>query len=369
VKIAYVITRADAVGGASIHVRDMAREMLSRGHQAMVFLGGAGPVSERLAEADVPYRSLEFLMRSIHPVRDLKAYGELARALEEFAPDLVSTHTAKAGWIGRAASARLRIPAIYTPHGWPAGERFPRFQARLFAMAERAAARWTSAIVCVCQYERQLALARRLARPEQLCVVHNGVRDVAAELRASAGAAPVRLISVARFESPKDHATLVDALKRIRNLDWRLDLVGDGPLEARIRGRCHAAGIAGRVSFLGYREDPAVLLARAQVFVLSSRSEAFPRSVLEAMRAGLAVVASDVGGVGEALDNGNKGILVPRGDPVALSEALGGLIEDADRRRRLGTAARLAYESRFQLDAMVDRTVAVYESVLRHAAR
>ncbi len=368
-KIAYVITRADAVGGASIHVRDLAREMLARGHQTMVFLGGAGPVVEQLRAAGVPYRSLEFLARSIRPVRDLKAYLELTRALADFAPDLVSTHTAKAGWIGRAACARLRLPAIYTPHGWPAGDRFPPLKARVFAMAERAAARWTRVIVCVCEYERQLALAKRLARAEQLCVVHNGVRDVALEMRATPEAAPVRIISVARLEAPKDHATLVDALARLGGLDWRLDLVGDGPLEASIRARCQAAGIADRVNFLGYCEEPAALLARAQVFVLSSRSEAFPRSVLEAMRAGLAVVASDVGGIGEAMDNGRNGILVPRGDAQALSEALGGLIKDADRRRRLGTAARLDFEARFRLDAMVERTAGIYEAVLRHVAR
>jgi len=109
------------------------------------------------------------------------------------------------------------------------------------------------------------------------------------------------------------------------------------------------------------------MLARAQIFVLSSRSEAFPRSVLEAMRAGLAVVASDVGGVAEALDNGRNGILVPRGDAQALAKALGALIKDADQRRRLGTAARLDYEARFRLEAMVERTAGIYDSVLRHA--
>ena len=368
-KIAYVITRADAVGGASIHVRDLAREMLARGHQAMVFLGGAGPVADQLRAADVPYHSLEFLARSIHPVRDFRAYLELTRALAEFAPDLVSTHTAKAGWIGRAACARLRLPAIYTPHGSPAGDRFAPLAASVFAIAERAAARWTRAIICVCEYERQLILERRLARAELLHVVLNGVRDVAPELRAAPGAAPVRLISVTRMEAPKDHATLIDALGRLGDLDWRLDLVGDGPLEASIRARCQAAGLGGRVDFLGYRAEPAVMLARAQVFVLSSRSEAFPRSVLEAMRAGLAVVASEVGGTAEALDNGRNGILVPRGDAQALAKALGGLIRDADRRRRLGTAARLDYEARFRLDPMVERTAGIYDSVLRHAAR
>ncbi len=368
-RIAYVITRADSVGGASIHVRDLAREMIARGHQAMVFLGGSGPVSEQLGAAGIPFHSLEHMKRSVHPLHDWSAYRELSRALAGFRPDIVSTHTAKAGWIGRAACARLGVPVLYTPHGWPAGDRFPPWQARIFATAERVVSRWTSTVICVCEYERRLAISKHLVAPERLRVIHNGVRDVSPELRARFGGRPVRIVSVARFESPKDHATLIDALARVRELDWRLELVGDGPLEAAIHKRARKAGIADRVEFDGYRADPAPSLARAQIFVLSSRSEAFPRSVLEAMRAGLAVVASDVGGTGEALDNGVSGILVPRGDPETLAKALGGLIEDADRRRRLGTAARLAYEARFRLDAMVGRTVEIYESVLRNAAR
>ncbi len=368
-RIAYVITRSDAVGGASIHVRDLAREMIARGHRAKVLLGGVGPVTDRLEDAGVPYRALEFLGRTVHPIRDWKAFRELSNALTEVRPDIVSTHTAKAGWIGRAVCARLGIPAIYTPHGWPAGDRFPPLQRQLFAAAERIAARRAGAIVCVCEHEKRVAIEKRLARPEQLVVVYNGVRDVGPELRAAPGAAPVRLISVARLEAPKDHATLIDALSRLMNLDWRLDLVGDGPLRDSIHARARAARIADRIQFVGYSADPAALLARSQVFVLSSRAEAFPRSVLEAMRAGLAIVASCVGGVGEALDNGSNGILVPRKDPVALSKALGELMEDADRRRRLGTAARLTYEVRFRLDAMVERTAALYESVLRNAAR
>jgi glycosyltransferase involved in cell wall biosynthesis len=231
-KIAYVVTRADAVGGASIHVLEMARAMLSRGHEAVVFVGGAGPVTERLAQAGVPYRSLRFLRRAVHPVHDVRAWFELVDALREFQPDLVSTHTAKAGWVGRAACARLGIPAIYTPHGLPVGDRMSRRAAPFYGLAERVAARWGRAIVCVCEAERRLALAQRIAPPEQLQVIYNGVRDVPETLRASPAVSPPRIVSVARFEAPKDQATLLEALAMVSDLDWELDLVGDGPTEA-----------------------------------------------------------------------------------------------------------------------------------------
>ena len=372
-RIAYVVTRADSVGGATIHVLEMARWMLSQGHDVAVFVGGqvgqssrpAGPVINRFAEAGVPCRPLQFLRRAVHPVLDVRAWFELMEALREFQPDLVSTHTAKSGWIGRAACARLGLAAIYTPHGLPLGDRMSPRVAPFYGVAERLAARWGRAIVCVCESERRLALAHRIAPPEQLHVVHNGVRDVPEALRASPAASPLRIVSVARFEAPKDQATLLAALARIGDLDWELDLVGDGPAEAASQALAKRLGIAGRVRFLGYQPDVAAILARAQIFALSSRSEAFPRSVLEAMRAGLPVVASDAGGVSEAVEDGTTGALVPRGDASSLSEALRRLILHPAARQQQGAAARARYQSHFRLEYMIEKTAALYETILQ----
>ena len=366
--LAYVITRADSVGGASIHVRDLARAMLDRGHRVTVLVGGLGPVTDQLAKAGVPFHSLQFLQRRILHARELCAIAEIVSVLRDLKPDLVSTHTAKAGWIGRAACARLSIPAIYTPHGWPIGHRISGPHGLVFALAERAAAKWSSAIICVCEAERRLALRKGIAPAEKLHVVHNGVRDVPAELRANPASIPVRICSIARFESPKDHRTLLKALAALRSQPWELDLVGDGPLEAKTRRLAAELGIAARVSFLGYQAEPARALAGAQLFALSSRSEGFPRSVLEAMRAGLPVAASDVGGVGEAVADGVNGLLVPRESPEALSAALGRLMADAALRQRMGVAARSAFESRFRWESMVEKTAAIYATVLDRTA-
>jgi glycosyltransferase involved in cell wall biosynthesis len=363
VRILYVVTRADAVGGASIHVRDMAREMIARGHAVLVMTGGQGPVTNLLQAAGVPYRPLRSLRRSIHPVRDFLAARELAAAVREFAPDIMSVHTAKAGWIGRAVAARLGIPSVYTPHGWPIGDRMGPRAGVLFEWAERVASHWTSAIVCVCEGERNLALHKRLAQADRLHVIYNGVHDIPAGLRADVTAVPPRIVSVARLEAPKDPVTLLRALENIRAQPWELDLVGDGPLEPELRRLAAGMGIADRVRFLGYVCDPAEVLARAQLFVLSSRSEGFPRSVLEAMRAGLPVVASAVGGIPEAVSDGIEGLLVPRGDLGALAAALSGLLANGERRRQMGLHARRSYEERFRFERMADETQAVYASL------
>lgn len=366
-RIAYVITRADSLGGASVHVRDLAREVLSAGHEPMVFVGGRGPVTDQLKAVGVPFHSLNHLIREIKPDADIRAYFELVHALRNWRPDLVSTHTAKAGWLGRAAAARLRLPAIYTPHGWTIGDRISRAHGVIFTPAERLAARWAAAIICVCEYERELALERSIAPAERLHTVHNGVRDSA--LRACPEVQPPRLVSVARFEAPKDHATLLRALAELRDLQWGLDLVGDGPLAHETARLANALGLRDRVRFLGYRSDPAETLADGQIFVLSSRSEGFPRSILEAMRAGLPVIASDVGGVSEAVSHGINGLLVPRHDVAALAAVLADLIRNPRTRQLFGTAARQTYDMHFTLNAMVQKTLAVYDNVVLGTAK
>lgn len=368
-RIVYVLTRSDSVGGASIHVRDLARAMRESGHHVTVLLGGRGPVTDQLSMAGVPVRSLRFLERRIHPIGDLRAFAEIKAMLRALKPDLVSAHTAKAGWLARAACARLGIPVVYTPHGWPIGNRISAPAGALFTVAERLASRWASAIICVCENEKRLALHGKVAPAEKLHVVHNGVRDIPAELRADPAQHPVRISSVARFESPKDHVTLLRALATLREQPWQLDLIGDGPLEPQIRDLGSALGLASRIRFAGYHPDPGRALAGAQLFVLASRSEGFPRSVLEAMRAGLPVIASDVGGVSEAVRNGITGLLTPPRKHQALAAALRILLASSDKRKQMGAAGRAAFESSFRLETMLESTLAIYATVLDRAAQ
>lgn len=367
-RIAYAITRADAVGGASVHVRDLASAMLARGNQALVLIGGTGPVTDELAGAGVPFRPLAHLRRSISPWSDTRAVWEVAAALREFQPHLVSAHTAKAGWIARAACARLGIPAIYTPHGLSVGSRAGAPLRMLVLLAERAAGRWNHDVVCVCEAERQLALASHIAPRERLHVIHNGVRDVGPELRASPARGPCRVVSVARFEKPKDHGTLLAAMSLLKDLDWELELVGDGPLEKNCRALADRLGIADRVRFLGYQRDPTPALARASLFVLSSRSEALPRSVLEAMRAGLPIVASAVGGLPELVDNGSNGVLISNSDVDGFASAIREMIVNADVRTARGKASRAVYEARFGFELMLEKTAALYDTVCERTA-
>lgn len=362
--IAFLITRADAVGGATIHVRDLALALARHGCRTTVLVGGEGAVTEEFRRRGIAYESLRWLGRSIHPVRDGLAAAEVARVLRRLKPDLVSLHTSKAGLVGRVAAALAGVPAIYTPHGWTVGDRISPSAGKVFTLAERLAAPLARRIINVCEEERALALRKHIAPARQLAVVHNGMPDVEARLRAVPEREPARLVCVARFEAPKDHATLIEALARIANLSWEAEFIGEGPLEEAARQLVEARGLANRIRFAGASARVAERLAAGQLFVLPTLSEGFPRSILEAMRAGLPAVASDVGGVREAIVDGITGSVVPRADAAALATALAPYVADPAVRAQRGAAGRSRYESLFTFDRMLARTLRVYEEIL-----
>lgn len=363
-RIAYVITRSDSIGGAHVHVRDLALNLLREGHAVTVLVGGEGPFTEELATKGIPYRSLRYLVRPIRPGTDLRGLWELRAALAELRPDLVSTHSSKAGWIGRLAARSLGLPVIFTAHGWAFTEGVPERERWVYVLAERLASPFASRIITVSEYDRALALQYRIAPAHKLVAVHNGMPDVPPTLHARSEADPVCIVMVARFEPQKDHATLLRALEGLRELAWELELIGDGPLLESVRIEAGRLGLLDRVRFLGARKDVAERLAEAQLFVLISNWEGFPRSILEAMRAGLPVVASDVGGVREAVVEGETGYLVPRGDEKALRARLRQLITNASLRVKMGQAGRKRFEERFTFEHMFKKTLKVYEDVL-----
>ncbi len=362
-KIVSIITRADSIGGATVHVRDLARGFEESGHGVVVLIGGQGEVLDEFARCGVKYRSMDWLGRSIHPLKDVMAVVELMRALVELKPDLVCTHTAKAGLLGRVASALLGIPVLYTPHGWSIGDRISQKNSGIFRILERGAAPLAASIINVSQAERELARRYRIAPDHKLEVIYNGVPDVDHALRAQPELAPPHILMVARFEPPKDHETLLAAVALLRDLPWTLELLGNGPRLGQTRSLADSLGLADRIEFTERASVPD-RLARSQVFVLSTRSEGFPLSVLEAMRAGIPVVGSDAGGMKEAVIDGETGFVVEAENPHALATRLKLLILDSTLRVTFGSAGRRRYEEHFTFEQMLEQTLRLYHSVL-----
>ena len=195
-------------------------------------------------------------------------------------------------------------------------------------------------------------------------MVLNGIAETAQVRLRPIDAQPPVLVMVARFASQKDHRTLIQALSGLLSLEWSLLLVGAGELEPHVAAQAEAVRLKNRVRILPPETDVDRLLMEAQIFVLSTHFEALPISILEAMRAGLPVVATDVGGIHESVRNQETGLLAGHGDVAGLRHALARVIRDPALRVTLGSAGRVLWSKQFTARTMATRTVEVYHRAL-----
>ncbi len=360
-RIAYLITNSE-IGGAQAHVADLMQAM--RQHADVTLLaGGDGHLFTTAQAAGIPVVRLKMLDNALSPVRAARALRELNAALREVAPDILHAHSAKAGALGRVAGRMLGIPVIYTVHGFAFKPAAPWRQRLAARVTEWLLAPLTTRLICVADGERQLARALPIAN-SRVSVIRNGLADVAE--RARPGTPLRRIAMVARFARPKRPDVLLEAFGQAGLADCELVMAGEGPQLSAIRARAQAMA---HVALPGSVHDIPALLASAQAFVLVSDHEAFPLSVLEAMRAGMPVIASDLPGIREQLDDGRCGILLEDNRPQTLARALQALAADAPRREALGRLARQRWEQQFGLERMIQATWAVYQDTLASAPR
>jgi glycosyltransferase involved in cell wall biosynthesis len=363
VKILYIITRAER-GGAQVHLLDLLKNLPSY-CQPVVATGEEGFMCDEARRLGIPVHVIKGLVQPLSPLNDLVALSRLVTLICKEQPDLVNAHTSKAGLLGRLASRLTSTPAVFTAHTWSFADGVPAFQRWIATPLERFAAALGGKIITVSQANRATAVRHRVSSGENLVCIWNGIPDVA--FRARPGSRrPITLITVARLVPQKDHILLLESLAGLRT-PWRLLVVGDGPNRGQVQAMAGCLGLSGNVQFLGDRSDVAQLLSQSDIFVLPSKWEGLPISILEAMRAGLPVIASDVGGVAECVEDGVTGFLVPPHDETRLRGALARLIQSPELMHRMGEAGRNRFEKNFRIDAMVKRTLAVYRDAVREA--
>lgn len=359
-RVLFVITRGDEIGGAQSYVRDLAIRMAEDGHSVHLAVGSAGALTSALENHEIGWSVIPGLQRDIDPLHDVGAVRKLAELIGKQKPDLVSAHSSKAGIVARLAARRVGVPCVFTAHGWAFSEGIPRRKQLVFRGIERAMAPLAARIICVSEYDHNLAT--RYGFPtNRLVTIHNGIHDRPPGPRIDQPG-PIRVAMTARFAPQKQPVTLLRAIAPLIGTEcW---LIGDGPNldEARIAAR--QLGIEDRVRFLGKSDDVPALLEQCQIFALSSDWEGFPIATLEAMRAGLPVVLSDVGGAAEAIAEGVSGFAVPPRDHDAMRDRIRRLVNDASLRHQMGDAARARYLERFTFDEMYRRTIGTYEVAL-----
>ena len=348
-----------------------ARGATPRAEVAIVlFRRGAGekadPVVDACHAAGVP----------VHVIRERFAFDlSLLRSIRELVaavnPDIVQTHAVKSHFLIRMTAARRNRKWLAFHHGYT----WPDLKVRLYNQLDRFSLPAADHVVTLCQPFAAELQGRGVPRG-RITVQHNSVAPFvpcsdaqAMELRRSLAippAAPV-LLTVGRLSREKGHRDLVTAAARLRRghpaRAFRLLVVGDGPERTALQQAVKAAGIADTVIFAGHQAQMVPYYSIADLVVLPSHSEGSPNCLLEAMAAGLAVVATKVGGVPEVAADGHSSLLVDRNQPAMLAEAIARLLDDEPLRRRLGDAARVRAAD-FTLGAYCDSLLQVYRRVL-----
>ncbi|MFI5346523.1 MAG: glycosyltransferase family 4 protein [Elusimicrobiota bacterium] len=376
IKVAHVVTRLD-LGGAQQNTLHTVR-LLDPARFDVLLVCGEGGYFDAEVRADRGLRAifLDSLVREVSPLRDLLAVLELWKLFQSERPDVVHTHSSKAGILGRLAAALAGVPVvIHTYHGFGFHDRQNPFVKGAYVLLEKLCARFTTRLVYVSRANAAYAERHGLGSAASAEIIRSGIRLAdfpaktdAAKLKMSAGIGmhkPV-VLSIGNLKPQKNAADFVAAAAKVaaRVPEARFVFLGDGPQRRALEARAFALGVGDKISFLGWRRDGAQWLAAADVFALTSLWEGLPRALVEAMKTGLPSVCYATDGVVDVLRDGENGRLVAPGDVDAFAERLIELLTDEPLRRRLGAAAAGSIGPEFDIDGMVSSQEALYERLL-----
>jgi glycosyltransferase involved in cell wall biosynthesis len=391
VRVLRLITRLN-IGGPSIQAIALSDQLTARGFTTRLVHGALGNGEGDMRYLLRPSASVEYvpsLRRDIAPASDVRAFGRVLGMIREFRPQIVHTHMAKAGAIGRLAALAYnrtsgrtaRVKLVHTYHGHVLEGYFGAGTTAVFVGIERLLANATDRIVAISPAIRdELLLQHRIGRPEQYRVVPLGFDlgalsaiDDRARQRAREAlgiAAGTHVVStVGRLTAIKQHHLFLETARLVANRDRAAIflVVGDGELRSELEQTARDLGIADRTRFLGWRRDLDAIYGVTDVFLLTSRNEGTPVALIESLAAGVPGVATDVGGVGDVLatTGGDPfGVVAKYDDAAGLARAVETLLADPGSRRAMGDRGRAAMLARYGIDRLVADIDALYGELL-----
>jgi glycosyltransferase involved in cell wall biosynthesis len=384
-KVLRLIARLN-MGGPALHVAYLTRGLDERGYRTTLAAGslarGEGSMSFVADELGVEVRPVPQLHREVSPIGDPSSVATIARLIKEIRPEILHTHTAKAGAVGRAAALMAgdsRPPIIvHTFHGHVLRGYFDPVRTAAYREVERSLARVTTRLVAVSPEVRDELVELGVAPEEKFSVIRLGIdldqRIVegtgdGAELRRAFGIPADAFVVgwIGRMTAIKHLPDVLAAFARLRDrgVDARLCLVGDGPDRSDVERRAHDLGIARFVLSLGYQRDVAPYYRLFDALLLPSGNEGTPVVAIESLAAGTPVVATRVGGIPDVVTDGVDGFLAAVGDIDGLADALHRLAGDRELREAMGHAGREKTLPRYRVERLVDDVDALYQELLR----
>ncbi|MBI4635711.1 MAG: glycosyltransferase family 4 protein [Candidatus Rokubacteria bacterium] len=380
IKVIRIIARLN-IGGPAIHAILLTSRLDRERYETLLVKGSEGrdegDMGDLAREHDVTPVWIPELGREIRWWDDVVAFWKIYAIVRRERPSIVHTHTAKAGLVGRLAAWLAGVPVVlHTFHGHVFHGYFSPAKTRLFLGIERWLARRTRRVLAVSEAVRRELLTLGIGSAERLAVMPLGLalepflccEPLRGQLRGELGiGATVPLVGiVARLVPVKAHEVFLEAAATVarRLPQARFVVVGDGERRSELESLADRLGLGERARFLGWRRDLDRIYADLDLVALSSRNEGSPVSLIEAMAAARAVVATRVGGVPDLVEDGVTGRLVPPGDPAALAGTMLTLLADPERRRDMGLAGRKRVYPAFSVERLVGDMDRLYTDLL-----
>lgn len=377
VRMLHIITRL-VRGGADENTLYTVRGLDKRRYLVDLAVG-AGSELEHLGEiGEVNVHLVKDLVRDPHPIKDLLALLKLAALIRRGRYQIVHTHTAKAGFLGRLAAAIVGAPIIiHTVHGITFHAHLPAPMRWFYLTLERIAARFTHQFVAVGEDVRNIYVRSGVGDPHAYETIYSGMplreyleagRMSAPErdaLRIELGLGPEHRVVVmaARLEERKGHRFLFEAVQRLKpsHPELRVLIVGEGNFRKELEEMCRSIGLDDIVAFLGHRHDLARVLAASDISVLTSLWEGLPRVLVQSAAAGRPILTFDVEGAWEVVRDGRSGFVVPSRDVDTFTLRLDILLTEQARARAFGEAGREQVNNQWAVETMLERLDDLYQ--------
>lgn len=383
-KIIRIIARLN-IGGPAIHTVLLSSELNKRGYKDILVCGkvndSEGDMMYLAGENNVAPVIISDLGREISPVKDFKSFVSLFSLMKREKPDIVHTHTAKAGTLGRLAAICAGVPIkVHTFHGHVFDGYFNPMKARVFLAIEKFLALFTDRVITVSELVKDEIVNKLKVTKDSKCMVvplgfeldkflecekNKGV--FRKELNVSAGTLLIGIIG--RLVPIKNHGMFLAAAKNIidknKDADIKFVIIGDGECASGLKERVRQSGLDKNVIFTGWKRDLASIYADLDVVALTSLNEGTPVSIIEALACARPVIATDVGGVKDIITHGENGYLTKSNDAKDFSDKLSDLLKDKEKRALFGANGRESVRMRYSKERLVSDIESLYEDCFK----
>lgn len=383
-KVLFVITKSNW-GGAQRYVYDLATNLPKENWEAKVAVGGDGLLKEKLKTSNIAIIQIPYLKRDVNLLKELLSFFSLIKIFNKEKPDIIHLNSSKAGGLGVVAAIISKLwirlsdgqaknykpKTIFTVHGWAFNET-RTFRAKSIIYFSQ----WLTSFLCdntiiISRHDYRQALGMPLMKQAKFSLIPLGIPKINLDFISKQNAkksltlennSKVTIGTIAEFTKNKGLDHLLDALNLLKSEGLQLAMVGDGEDKEKIENRIERENLKESVKTCGFVPHAAKYIKAFDIFVLPSLKEGLPYTILEAMNAGIPVVASSVGGIPDLIEHEKSGFLTTPKSSASLAEYLNKLIENGKLRKQFARAAKIRALEKFSFESMLSRTISLYQS-------